>query len=63
MKDEIRKLIIKKINELDQVLVNSEWQDWSSGYEQGYEAGLIHCLKLLDYVEDEVNDKLNERNN
>lgn len=52
MKDEIKKLIIKKINELDQVLVNSEWQNYNSGYEQGYEAGLIHCLKLLDYIED-----------
>lgn len=57
MKDEIRKLIIKKINELDQVLVNSGWQNWNSGYEQGYEAGLIHCLKLLDYIEDGATDK------
>ena len=52
MKEKLKKLIIKKINELNQVLVNSEYQDWNSGYEQGYDAGLNFCLNLLDYIED-----------
>ena len=52
MKEKLKKLIIKKIEELDQVLVNSAWRDWNSEYEQGYEAGLNFCLNLLDYIED-----------
>lgn len=52
MKDEIKKLIIKKINEMNQILVNSEWANCNSEYMQGYEAGLNYCLKLFDYIED-----------